>query len=84
MVDVKAGVVYELAVAPPISTKEPEALVCHCIVPVLPVRVMDVVPPVQIVEAVAVAVPPTDAGETVTAAVVEFAEAQAPLVTTAL
>ncbi len=53
-------------------------------VPVFPVRDKVVVPPEQIVEFVAEAVPATEVGETVTVSVEEVAEVQAPLVTTAL
>ena len=51
--------------------------------PVFPVSVKVVVPPEQIIEAVAEAVPATEAGETVTVSVEEVAEVQVPLVTTA-
>jgi len=53
-------------------------------VPVKPVKVMVVLLPEQSVDEVAVAVPPTLTGFTVTEAVVEFAEAHIPLVKTAL
>jgi len=62
---------------------EPSADCCHWIVPVWPLTLTVVVLPVQIVLEAAVAVPPTDAGLTVTVAVVELAAAQAPLVITA-
>jgi hypothetical protein len=52
-------------------------------VPVCPVKDKVVVPPEQIVEAVAEAVPATEVGEIITVTVEEVAEAQAPLVTTA-
>ena len=51
--------------------------------PVLPVKFIDVELPEQIVPFVAVAVPPTETGFTVTVAVVELAEAHTPLVATA-
>ncbi len=66
------------------STKEPEAFVCHWIAPVLPVRVIVVELPEQTVPAVAVAVPPTEPAPIFTVAVVEFEAEQPPLVTTAL
>ena len=56
---------------------------CHWILPVLPLRLIDVELPVHKVLAVAVAVPPREAGLTVIVAVVELAEAHTPLVTTA-
>jgi hypothetical protein len=51
--------------------------------PVFPVSDKVVVPPEQIVEAVAEAVPATGVGEIVTVSVEEVAEVQDPLVTTA-
>ncbi len=52
-------------------------------VPVFPVRDKVVVPPEQIAEDAAEAVPATEVGETVTVSVEEVAEVHAPLVTTA-
>ena len=52
--------------------------------PVLPARVIVVLLPEQMVTSVAVAVPPTEVGLTVTDVVLEFAELHTPLVTTAL
>jgi hypothetical protein len=52
-------------------------------VPVCPVKDKVVVPPEQIVEAVAEAVPATEVGETVTVTVEEVAGVQTPLLTTA-
>ncbi len=51
--------------------------------PVYEVKLIVVVPPLQIVEAVAVAVPPAEVGETVTVDVLEVADAHTPLVTMA-
>ena len=51
--------------------------------PVFPVRDKVVVPPEQIAEDAAEAVPATDAGETVTVAVEELDGVQTPLLTTA-
>ena len=58
--------------------------ICHCMVPVFPVRVIVDVDPLQIMEGLAVAVPPTELGVTVTITLVVVALAHAPLVTTAL
>jgi hypothetical protein len=55
----------------------------HWIVPVLPASVIVVPLPLHTVEAVAVAVPPTEAASTVTLFVVELAAEHTPLVTTA-
>ncbi len=52
-------------------------------VPVFPVKDKVVVPPEQIVEAAAVAVPATEVGEILTVTVEEVAEVHAPLVTRA-
>ena len=57
---------------------------CHCMVPVLPAKVMVVELPLQIGLGEAEAVPATVVGFTVTVAVVELALAHTPLVTTAL
>ena len=51
--------------------------------PVFPVKFIEVELPVQIVPFIAVAVPPTETGLMVTVAVVELAEAHTPLVATA-
>ena len=57
---------------------------CHCIVPVLPVKVIFVGEvPVQIVW-FPLTVPATEVGLTVTVTTLELTEEQAPLVTTAL
>ena len=58
--------------------------VCHCLVPVLPAKVMVVVLPLQIGLGEAEAVPPTEVGFTVTVAIVELVVAHTPLVTSAL
>ena len=58
---------------------------CHFVtLPTLPVSVIVVPFPLHIVAAAGVAVPPTDAGVTVTVAVVLVADEQTPLWTTAL
>ena len=57
---------------------------CHCIAPVLPVKVIVVELPLQTGLGKAEAAPPTEVGFTVTVAVVELALVQTPLVTTAL
>lgn len=67
---VKAGVVYveEVAPLPPVTSAQPELPFgdcCHWMVPVFPVKLMVVLPPLHIVDAVAVAVPPTLTGFTV-------------------
>ena len=49
--------------------------------PALPVTVIEVELPEQMIPLVATAVPPVEAGFTITVAVVELAELQTPLVT---
>ena len=78
------GVWQEVAVAPGISTQEPVAFVCHCIAPVLPVRLIVENVPEQTVEGSAAAVPATEFGLTAMVTVLDVAEGHEPLVTTAL
>ncbi len=62
----------------------PLADCCHWMVPVYPLTETVVLLPEHREEAAAAAVPPTEVGETVTVAVVEFAAEHTPLVITAL
>ncbi len=70
--------------APGISAKDPDALLCHWMVPVYDVKLIVVEPPVHTDDAAALAVPPADGGAMETVAVVEVDEAHMPLVTIAL
>ncbi len=57
---------------------------CHCIVPILPVRVIFAGEVPEQIVWFPLTVPATEAGLTVTVTTPELTEAQAPLVTTAL
>jgi len=57
---------------------------CHWILPALPVKVIVLPVPEHTDEDIGVAVPPTEAGVTVTVVSVEFTELHTPLWTTAL
>ena len=73
------------AVAPAISPKPDEldvADTCHCMVPVLPLKVKVLAVPLQVLPAPLI-VPATDVGFTVTIPLALFADGQTPLVTTA-
>jgi hypothetical protein len=62
--------VAEVAPLPPVTLAQPvlpSGDCCHWIVPVLPLTLTVVLLPLHTVEAVAVAVPPTEVGLTVTA-----------------
>ena len=89
MVDVRFGVVYVVVVAPlpPLTfsqTVDPSADCCHWIVPVCPLTLTVVELPEHIGLEAAVAIPPTDVGETVTVPVALLADAHVSLVITAL
>ena len=58
--------------------------VCHCIPPLLPVKVRVVELPEQMIGFAAVATPATEIGLTLTLAIVDKSEVQPTLVTTAL